>query len=305
MQIGTTGRLLLLTCLLTCNACSALGKMTVNRVGDTLGGGGTVFASDEDPDLVLEAIPFGLKTYESLLAISPQHRALLLASASGFAAYAALLQQRAQLDGTLDYAAGQRLNRRVSRLFLRSREYALRGLALDYPELPSAVRLDPTAALAPVRRADVSFLYWAGISWAGAISTAKDDPHLIAELPIAAALMSRALALDEDYDAGAIHEFFVIYEGGRPGGDLDAAQRHFQRAVELSHGKRASLYVALAENVSVREQNAAKFRALLQQALAVDPASVPQWRVANTLAIRRAVWLSEHQADLFIDTEEN
>jgi predicted anti-sigma-YlaC factor YlaD len=305
MRITTTGRLLILVGLLATGACSSLGRMAVNRVGDTLGNGGTVFASDEDPDLVLEAIPFGLKTYESLLAVSPKHRALLLASASGFAAYAALLQQHGQLDATLDYAAEQRLNRRVSKLFLRSRDYALRGLALDYPELPSELRLDPPAALASVRKTAVPFLYWAGISWAGAIGSVKDDARLIAELPIAAALMTRALALDEGYDAGAIHEFFVIYEGSRPGGDLAAAQRHYQRALELNHGNRASLYVALAENVSVREQNAEQFRALLQRALAVDPDSVPAWRVANTLAIRRAAWLDTHQTDLFIDIEEN
>ena len=39
-------------------------------IGDALSGGG-VYTSDEDPELIREALPFGLKTYESLLDVSP------------------------------------------------------------------------------------------------------------------------------------------------------------------------------------------------------------------------------------------
>ncbi len=60
--------------------------MAVNIVGDTLAGSGGVYASDDDPELVRAAIPFGLKTYEGLLEVSPEHKGILLASASGFTA---------------------------------------------------------------------------------------------------------------------------------------------------------------------------------------------------------------------------
>ncbi len=125
------------------------------------------------------------------------------------------------------------------------------------------------------------------------------------ELPLAAALMARALELDEQFDAGAIHEFFVTYEGSRPGGDVAAARAHYERACELDGGKRASVHLALAESVSVQQQNSNEFRALVQRALAVDPNSVPEWRVVNTLARQRAAWLDAHMSDLFIDVEEN
>jgi hypothetical protein len=279
--------------------------MAVNQVGDGLSGGSSAFASDEDPDLVLAAIPFGLKTYESLLEVSPEHRGLLRSAASGFTAYAFLLRQQGQLDDHADYLARQRLDKRVSRLYLRARDYALRGLALEHPNFPAQLVVDPGAALAATRKADVPLLYWAGISWAGAISAAKDEPQRLAELPIAAGLMSRALELDEAFDGGAIHEFFVTYEGSRPGGDVDAARLHYARACELSRGDRASVHLALAESVSVRQQNAEEFRLLVERARAVDPNSVAQWRVVNTLARRRAIWLDAHVSDLFIDVQEN
>ena len=62
------------------SACS-IKQTAVNMIGDALSGGGGVYASDEDPELVFEALPFGLKTYESLLETSPEHRGLLQAAA--------------------------------------------------------------------------------------------------------------------------------------------------------------------------------------------------------------------------------
>ncbi|MGQ0695560.1 MAG: TRAP transporter TatT component family protein, partial [Nitrospiraceae bacterium] len=59
-------------------------RLAADLVGDALAGDSDVFSSDDDPELVREAIPFGLKTYESLLAISPGHQGLLLSAAKGF-----------------------------------------------------------------------------------------------------------------------------------------------------------------------------------------------------------------------------
>ena len=67
--------------------CS-LNRMAVNKIGDALAGSGTTFSSDDDPDLVGQAIPFSLKLIESLLASAPEHRGLLLAASSGFTKYA-------------------------------------------------------------------------------------------------------------------------------------------------------------------------------------------------------------------------
>ena len=43
-----------------------------------------VFTSDDDPELVRDAFPFGLKTYELLIAEDPENPALYLAAAAGF-----------------------------------------------------------------------------------------------------------------------------------------------------------------------------------------------------------------------------
>ena len=283
-------------------ACSVQ-RTGVDILGNALSGGGGVFMSDEDPELVREAIPFGLKTYESLLAVSPDHRGLLTSAAGGFIGYAYILGQDADMREATDIAGARALRARASRLFLRGRDFALRGLEASHPGFRETFAKDRTGALAMTDKGDVVLLYWAGAGWASALANRKGDTQLIADLPAAGALVARILELDETYDFGSAHDFMINYEGGRPGGSTQAARAHYQRALELSHGERASVHLALAESVALREQNAAEFHELIRAALAVDPDRAPQMRLANTLAIRRAQWLEKRQPLLFVSAE--
>jgi hypothetical protein len=58
-------------------------KIAVNKLGNALASTDTTFEGDDDPDLVGDSLPFALKLMESLLAESPRHTGLLLATASG------------------------------------------------------------------------------------------------------------------------------------------------------------------------------------------------------------------------------
>jgi predicted anti-sigma-YlaC factor YlaD len=162
---------------------------------------------------------------------------------------------------------------------------------------------DLPAALARTDRDDVPFLYWVAAAQAGALTADKGNAELIADLPRAGAFMTRVLELDESYGAGAAHEFFVSYEASRPGGSVARAREHYARAEALAGGERASVYLSLAESVSVQEQNLGEFQSLLDQALAVDVARAPQNRVVNVLSQRRARWLLGSTGDLFLDAD--
>jgi predicted anti-sigma-YlaC factor YlaD len=63
------------------------------------------------------------------------------------------------------------------------------------------------------------------------------------------------------------------------------------------------LFVALAEGLSIREQNLDEFKELLARALAVDPDREPKRRLVNVLAQRRARWLLARIPELFLDTD--
>ena len=295
--------LLLLVLGTAISGCSTIRTGAVNMIGDALSGGGNVYMSDNDPELIREALPFGLKTYESLLAVSPEHRGLLLASANGFAAYAYILGQEADRLENSDLAAARERRERAKLLFLRGRDYAIRGLETSHANFMEGLYRQRDATIAATDIEDIGFLYWAGASWAGALSVAKDDPELIADLPIAGAMVARVLELDETYQDGAAHTFFISYEGSRPGGDKQKARSHYERAYELSAGKNAGVHLALAEAVAVPEQNLAEFRSLVTTALAVEPDEAPDIRLVNIMAMRRAEWLETQIPELFFEAD--
>ncbi len=295
---------ILLASLLLLPGCS-IKKMAINKIGDALAGGGTTFSSDNDPELVREAVPFSLKLMESLLAEAPNHRGLLLAASSGFAQYAyAFVQQDAERMEDRDFAEAERLRERARKLYLRARDYGLRGLELRHRGITRALREDPRHALRAATRDDVPLLYWTAAAWGAAISISKDEPELIADQPIVEELIDQSLKLDEAFEHGALHGFLIAYEGARQGAAGDAAQRarrHFDRAVALTQGQMASPFVSLAENVSVSRQDRAEFESLLRRAIEINPDTRPEWRLANLIMQQRARWLLARADLLFAD----
>jgi predicted anti-sigma-YlaC factor YlaD len=280
-------------------------KFAINKLGDALAETGDTYASDDDPQLVREALPFALKLIESLLEQSPDHVGLLTAASGGFTQYAyAFVQQDAdELDDT-DFREAALLRSRARRLYLRARDHGLRGLEAAHPGFWERLQRDPAAAAAEAVQADVPLLYWSAASWGLAISLSKDVPALLADLPAVEALIRRALDLDDEYGEGSLHEFMISFEGGRPaaiGGSLRRAREHFDRAVALSGGLRASPFVTYAETVSVRKQDRQEFTSLLEKALAVDPDSRPEWRLLNLVMQHRAEWLLKRTDLLFAD----
>ena len=291
-------------CLLALGPGCSIKRMAVNRVGDALAGGGKTFASDDDPELIKAATPFSLKLMESLLAESPRHEGLLLATASGFTQFSyAFVQSDADETEEQDFTAAEAMRGRARRLYLRARNYGLRGLEVRHQGFDKAIRANPKAAVAVTTKKDVPLLYWTALSWAAAISLSKDNPDLIAEMPAVEALMDRALALNESFDYGAIHTYFITYEMSRPGGTGDPAaraRRHFERALALSGGQQAGPMVSYAEAVCVQKQDLKEFQHWLKQALAINPDAKPEWRLANLIMQRRAQWLLSRTDQLFL-----
>ena len=98
----------------------------------------------------------------------------------------------------------------AKRLYRRARAYGLRGLGGTAPRIPGASsgghRLGPLLTETETR--DVPLLYWTATAWGAEISLSKGDAELTADQGLVEALARRALALEEAFNAGAIHDFF-------------------------------------------------------------------------------------------------
>ncbi len=301
--------LLAITLSVPAAALSGCRSAALSLAAGAVASSGTSYAADEDPELVRDAVPFGLKTMEGLLEGKPRHEGLLTALASGFTQYGYAFVQGdadlADLEGRLEPARAGR--ERAKKLYLRAREYGLRGLDLRRKGIAARLRAGGAGlpgALAELReREDVPLLYWTASAWTLAIANGKADMGLVAELPVPVAMMERALALDEAWNEGAIHEFFVAYDATRSaaeGGGTERAKAHLERALALSMNRKLGPRVSFAEGVLVQRQDRAEFTRLLEEVLRADPGEVPRYRLANILAQRRARALLAHADDLFL-----
>jgi predicted anti-sigma-YlaC factor YlaD len=305
--VAGLSQVLLCVLAVTSGGCSPK-TYAINMVGDALASGNSVYETDDDIDLVGQALPFGLKLTESLLEQSPKHHGLLLTACRGFVLYSyAYVQYESEVASESDLDRGRELRNRARRLHQRGLRYCVRALERSYPMLEAALLKDPRAAVAPIgvrhKTRDVEMLYWTAAALGLAISAAADDPAMLARLPEVEAMLDRALALDEGWDGGALHEFMVIYAGAKPGTPTDVAliKKHYERALELSKGMSAGLYIAYAEAVALPAQDKSEFRALLEKALAVDADLAPRDRLANLVSQRRARWLLDRIDDLILD----
>ena len=277
------------------SASCSIKNVAMNQLGDALSGGGTAFSSDEDPELVGDALPFSLKLMESVLAETPRHEGLLGALASGFTQYAyGYVQLDADEIEDEDYDRALELRDRAKNLYLRAKGYGMRSLEVAHPGFEADLIADKFAALERLGKEDVETAYWTALAWSGAIVLSLDDPQILGELAYAEAMMDQIMGLDPDWEYGTLHGFFVTYEMSRLGGEgdpVEKATRHFQRAKELSGGNMASCFVAMAESVAVEKGDKELFVSLLNQALAIDIDVRPDWRLSNLIYQRRAKWL--------------
>ena len=299
--------LLAIPLILASSGCS-IKKIAIKKIGDALADAGTTYASDNDPQLVKDALPFSLKLIESLLSESPRHRGLLFAASSGFTQYAyAFIKEESDEMEPENLTLATEMRARARGLFLRARDYGVRGLETKHPGFGALLNKDPQLAVKALKAQDVALLYWTAASWGMAITLSKNEPALLVDLPVMEALIDRALELNEAFDNGAIHSFLITYEPVRQGatGDpLERARKHFDRAMALSNGCQAGPLVSLAESVSIAKQDRKEFQSLLGRALAVDVNAKPEYRLANLVMQRRARWLLARIDELFLAPEQ-
>jgi hypothetical protein len=284
-------------------ACSPK-HIVIGAAADALSGEGNGWGTDDDPELVGQAVPFALKTIDSLIGAEPDNDKLLLAGCSGYTQYAyAFVDQPAQMNPDLKPSQQEHAHVRSMRLLARANAMCLHGLDARHQGFTAALDKDAPAALKTLEKDDVPLLYWAAASLALEVAGQKDQPAMLAQLPRVGQLADRALELDEAWDHGSLHELMEAYEASRPaaaGGSEQKAAQHRDLALKESENKKLGPLVTWAEDVCVGKQDKAGFTKLLDQVRAFNIDAAPQYRLANVLAQRRAQWLQGRLDDLFV-----
>ncbi|MCD6397229.1 MAG: hypothetical protein J7L71_06790 [Spirochaetaceae bacterium] len=320
--------------LLLTSSCS-INQFATRVVANALtsNGGGSVFNSDDDPEFIEAALPFALKTYESLLEADPKNTGLFEAVAGGYVSYAnAFLQSPAELMEYDQIDEKDKLLFRAAAMYRRGGRFATRGLEILYPGFnKNFTNGDWEAAFVPLKKDAVPFLYWEAASILGEFSVDSFNPELMVEVPSAVALAVRALELDENYKNGTLNDLLIsvfanlpenmIYKSldlsnnysvkqalsgyyAEKGLDFDnmsisdQALFNFNLSVDLSHGKKVAPYVSIV-SLYINNQDLVSFTKTLNDAISVDIDLCPENKLQNIISQRKARWLLDHKEDYF------
>jgi predicted anti-sigma-YlaC factor YlaD len=304
-----THRFAVLSVALALSACN-LKTVAMRSLADAVAEPGNTYARDDDPQLVASALPVLLKIMEQLRDGLPDHKGIRLALVRNFTSFGvAFVKDEADRLSETNVQRGKEVYGRARRLLMRAYGYGLEGLELAAPgfrgEFTSGNPERRKAAVSRLtKKEDVPLLFWTAAALGSAISSAKDDMNLVGELPLVETLMTRAIQIDESYDEGALHEFFITYDmtrGAGRGGGPASAEKHYRRALELGQNKKLSPHVTWAEDVLVEQQNKKEFVRVLEMVVATDVDKDLDHRLVNVIAQRRARWLLSRTADLFAE----
>lgn len=311
---------LCVVCLLIFVSGCSIQKLALRKVADMMSGemGVKAFTGDDDLELIEDAMPFALKLYEIIIEQEPEHAEMLLTAGTGFIGYAnVFVQTPVEMLSYEEYEKEQYLRDRAKRLYLRGRDYVLRGLEVRHPGAAHVLFANYESAeikeklaelLSEMTEEDVPFLYYAAVGWFGAVGADVFDMDLTLDLPKAVAMIDRAYELDPEYGNGLLHEFYISYYASIPKGMVEGSEEkarfHFKKAVDVQNGKSPSPYVALATTLSIRNQDVKEFTRLLKTALEISPEDDPDNKMIIVQNRRRAEWYLEHAEDYFLIEHE-
>ncbi len=281
---------LLLGSALLLPGCS-IQRMAVRTTGDLLINGATALYEEEDLPLAEQAIAANLKLLEILLKNDPNNKKLLLMAAEGYTSYA--------LGFVEDTSP-----RRASSFYLRARNYALRILRQD-KSFAAAMKARPEQfkkALQKLSSKYTAALFWCANAWGSYINLNKTSPDALADLPKVQAMMEQVLRWNEGFYYGGPHLFLGTLYASRPpilGGNPQKAKEHFQRCLVLNNGRFLMAKLFYAKYYAVQVQDRALFHRLLQEILAAPADILPEQRLANQIAKRKARALLKKEDTLF------
>jgi len=284
----------LLLIVLLLSGC-AVRPFVVNQTADALSGQG--MSDEDDLQLAREASAFYLKASESVLRETPGHLKLAQAVSAGYTQYAyAFVAFDADKIDAKDPATAAQLRERAARLYARAHRHAMTALERNHPGFAQALAQNDSKKHPQLKEAEVPLAYWAAASLGGKISMSKDDPDVVADLPLSQRLAELAWQTNPAFGDGALASLMGTLEAARVGGSSKKAEQFFDKAIALGQGKEAGPWVAKAESIALAQQNREQFKQWLQQAIQV---SQQHRSLQNEVMRERAQWLLSTIDDLF------
>jgi len=262
--------------------------IAVRSVGGIVEEGYDALTEESDLQFAEQALPGNLKLLEVMLKNDPENERLLKLCAEGYASYALGFVEDVDVE-------------RARVFYLRGRDYGLRILEQD-KDLKRALHGSPDdlkTVLARKSKNDVPAVFWTAFAWGGYLNITLTDPDAIAAIPKLEAMMNFVLERDSAFYYGGAHLFLGTLYGSRSrflGGDPDRSRRHFEAALRINGGKFLMTHVYYARSYAVQTLNDTLFEQLLTHVLETPVDVLPQFRLGNAIAKKKAqLWLARKE----------
>jgi len=277
--------------------CS-LKKAATTTLGKVVVDGTKVIEREEDLDLARNSTPSLILTLEVLAQGNPEDKRMqmLLARSYGQYAFGFLEEDIIHYKASNEELYKKSLNR-AKLFYKRGRDYGLNSLWSPKRQ-EKVLRLPQDEferELKGFGKKQVPNLFWAAFCWGNWINLNRDDPDAFVDIPRVEAMMKRVVELDPSYYFGSAHTFLGAIASTRPkmlGGSPEKAEQEFKAAIETDEGYLMHK-VLYAQFYAVQTQNKALFESVLNNVKSADVGPVPEQRLANELARRRAAFLLE------------
>lgn len=266
-------------------------QIAISSIGTIMENGFEVINEEQDLDIAEKSIASNLKLIEAVIKSEPSNKHFLLLASIGYSSYA------------LGFVEDN--NEERARLFyLRGKEYGLKILTQNR-QFEEALNKDITqftASLQSFCKEDIPAIFWTALGWGSYISWALTEPAALADLPKVEAMMKVVVEKDPSYFYGGAHFFLGTLYGSRPrmlGGNPDSSKKHFEECLKIHKGKFLMTYVYMARSYAVQIQDRELFERCLTT---VDTTSIdilPQARLSNAIAKKKARLLRDKIEELF------
>lgn len=273
-------------------SCGVVNTVAVNATTNIVDYGLEAIFEESDLDFAEKAIPGNLTLLEALYRAKEKdddHLALLLTQ--GYTGY------------TLGFVEDVDIER-AKVLYARARDYGLKSLKKN-KQFAQAFDQDQAAfkkSLEQFSKNDVPMIFWTANAWGNLVNVSISDPSVLGDLPKVNAMMEFVLKNDETFFYGSAHLYFAAILATTPknlGGKPDSARYHFEKCFEIGKNKFILPHLYMAKSYCVQMQDKALFEKLLTTIDETSLDVLPEQRLVNAIAKRKAKILAQKVDDLF------
>ena len=260
--------------LATLAGCTSFASKTEKMAGNI----SRAMLNQDDPEIVRTGAPAYLLLLDGMIEGAPNDRALLMAGARLYSAYASGL-----VKSTI----------RRERLSTKARNYARRALCGTQPAI-CINETKPFKEFAPyidkIGQTNLKALYTYGTSWVGWIQAHSSDWGALADLSKVEYIMQRVITLEPEHDRGRAQLYLGVMNTQLPpamGGKPEVGKAHFEQAIKYSNGRDLMAKVEFARRYARLVFNQSLHDRLLKEVLDAKPAE-PELTLSNILAQQQA-----------------